>query len=60
MHILADMTPLMTFLGKFTHIDHHRNFFEVYEEKFFLPLFQILTYDVILTAKNDRIWAIFI
>ena len=51
MHILTYMTPLMTFLVKFNHIDPPRIFFRILDENFFHQFPQILTYDVIFTPK---------
>ena len=56
MHILAILTPLMTFLANPIHIDPPRKFFQIFSEKIFCPLFQILTYDVIFTPKMRLFW----
>ena len=39
MHILADMTPLMTFFIELNNIDPLEFFFQILEEKIFGPLF---------------------
>ena len=54
MHILANMTPLMTFLVKFIHGDPLENFFQIFGEKIFDHFPQILTYDVILAPKMSH------
>ena len=56
MHILADITPLMTFLVKFNHIDPPRNIFLYFTRKFFYHFSQILSYDVILVPQNGPNW----
>ena len=51
MHILANMTPLMIFLVKLIHGDLLENFFDHFPK--------MLTYDVIITPKNEGIWDFF-
>ena len=54
MHILTNMTPLMTFLVKFRSGDPPGKFFQIFGEKFFDHFTKMLTYDVILAPKMSH------